>query len=227
RYMYWLFLSNYNFSKTILPLTFLWSIAVEEQFYLLFLALSFFFKKRFGYVLLFLFLVYILYSAIALRLGWNNNDALGAHLIMFCSGMTCGWLFFHYKLRLKYLLPAFVIASVGLFFVTWYINIFNTVLSLWLGVLILTSIPLCIFLRKTYPLKLTEFLGKYTYGLYVYSGFIIIFGTKLFPKTSELLLLPSEFILLFIVSFLSYHFFEKRFLKLKEYFRKQPENRER
>ncbi|MDG1475769.1 MAG: acyltransferase, partial [Vicingaceae bacterium] len=47
KYLYWLFLSNYDFSDSIFALKFLWSIAVEEQFYLIFILFGFLFRKHF------------------------------------------------------------------------------------------------------------------------------------------------------------------------------------
>ncbi len=222
---YWTFLSNYEFSKTILPLRFLWSVAVEEQFYLLFLLLSFFFENHFKWILTGLYFGYFIYMLLALKNGWNNYDALGAHLIKFAVGMTAGWCFFNQKNSAVFSYLGFLISSILLFSLSWGDSIwkllfFNIFLSIWFGFLILTSIKICRFFKKKHPFRLTEYFGKFTYGLYIYSGFIIISGIRFFPETPKIFLLPAEFILLFIVSFLSYHFFEKRFLRLKKYFRK-------
>ena len=69
-------------------------------------------------------------------------------------------------------------------------------------------------------LKITEQLGKYTYGLYIYSGFVISIGIQLLAWKNRVLLFITELSCTIIIAAISYHFFESKFLRLKEKFRK-------
>ena len=76
-----------------------------------------------------------------------------------------------------------------------------------------------IFRLKNNPiLTFFEFLGNYSYGLYIFSGFVLTFGNILFPELNEILKFSIELILLFIIAYISFHLFEKKFLNLKKYF---------
>jgi peptidoglycan/LPS O-acetylase OafA/YrhL len=68
--------------------------------------------------------------------------------------------------------------------------------------------------------------GKYSYGIYVYQGFVLVPMLHLFghhswwvPSIRNALLAAFAWVAVpFIIAFLSYHLFEKKFLRLKRHF---------
>ena len=67
---------------------------------------------------------------------------------------------------------------------------------------------------------MTEYWGRYTYGLYVYSGFVITLIIKLLPEVNIWWKVILESVLLFVVAWCSYTFFEAKFIRLKKYFKR-------
>ena len=64
----------------------------------------------------------------------------------------------------------------------------------------------------------TNFLGKISYGLYMFHPIAIVFSIKLLRKfhlLSNYILYPVILILVIVMSALSYEFFEKKFLNKK------------
>jgi peptidoglycan/LPS O-acetylase OafA/YrhL len=77
-------------------------------------------------------------------------------------------------------------------------------------------------LIKVLSNKLLIWAGKYSYGIYVYHW---IFMQTIIPKADELL--PNEYYFLIrvlgimvvcLISYLSFHLWEKRFLSMKKFF---------
>lgn len=65
---------------------------------------------------------------------------------------------------------------------------------------------------------LSNYLGKISYGLYIYHSIAIVIGIKLLKNNGDInnyLLYPLIFALTIIFSAISYEFFEKRFIKRK------------
>lgn len=218
--LFWIFLSNYDHSKFILPLRFLWSISVEEQFYLLFILLSPFFKKSIKWVIAGLLIAYFIYEYIDDMFKWHDYQNVFFHFANFAIGMLGGYLFFLKKRKIKWWTFLLIISTVGIFYIPPDNPFFNITLSLSFVSLIFVSWKLSSYTGKTKIFKITEYFGKYTYGLYIYSGFVIIFFnlTNLFE--SRIITIFAELILTFIVAYCSYQLFEKPFLRLKKKFRK-------
>ena len=91
------------------------------------------------------------------------------------------------------------------------------------GILFATILSFVITEKNSLKIKDTLWISKigiYTYGLYLYHTILINLFIKL-NETLELnwvLISILSFISTVLVSFLSYHLFEKQFLKLKIYF---------
>ncbi|AVR43999.1 hypothetical protein C7S20_01255 [Christiangramia fulva] len=218
-FLFWTFLGNYDRSDFFMPLKFFWSIAVEEQFYLLFLILSLFFRKYLLWIiggLLTFYLAYIFLDQIFLT---NDYKTVFYHFANFSCGMAGGYLFFKKRNSIKLWLPAFLILF-PLVFISFQIpSLFNLALSCWFVSLIFVSWKLSFFIKKNWLFRCSEYLGKFTYGLYVYSGFVIIFYKKIEIFDSKALTVAAMLVTTFLISFFSYHFFEKHFLHLKKKFR--------
>lgn len=223
---YLFFLSNFDHTDHIFPLKFLWSISIEEQFYLLFICLSFLFKRHFYFSIGILLTVYTWFRFYS----WQNhldyfdtwmNPA--CYFIHYAAGMVAARLYFQKKVpavkNLFWLTATLLIVSI-LMDQNKTIQLFDAIpLSAFFACLILLTIQL--FKYKTlnnWLLKTTEYMGKYTYGLYVYSGFVIAFVITSLSIHSILLRALVELAILIPLSMISYHLFEVKFLRLKNRF---------
>ncbi len=223
---YILFLSNFDHTDHIFPLKFLWSISIEEQFYLLFIGLSFLFKKHFYISILILLIAYAGFRIYS----WQNhldyfdtwmNPA--SYFIHYAAGMIAARLYFLKKVppvnKLIWLTSGLLIISV-LMDQNKTIQLFDSIpLSAFFASLILLIVQVFKHNKINNSLfNLTELLGKYTYGLYVYSGFVIAFVVTTLSIQSSLIKALIELAILVPLSLLSYHFFEVKFLRLKTAF---------
>ncbi|APG61314.1 acyltransferase family protein [Christiangramia salexigens] len=221
QYLFWIFLSNFDDSAYLLPLKFLWSIAVEEQFYLLFLFLSIYFRNNIWHVIGGLLLIYLLYYYANEFYGWAHYKNLFYHFPNFAIGMAGGWVFYNKKYSMVGILILLSLTSIFLAYIDPASMIFNINLSLWFVSIIFATHQFSVKTGNYKVLKIFNFLGQYTYGLYLYSGFVIIIFNTFQVFEQFLLQTLLELLCIFIISFTSYHLFEKRFLSLKENFR-QP-----
>lgn len=218
-WFFWVFLANYENSDYILPLKFLWSVAVEEQFYLLFLVLSLAFRKYFVWIVLGLIVLYLIFFQINEYYDWESYKNVAFHFANFGFGMLGGWIFYKHTIS-KILRIVLIGLSSLLLFLTPYDHwFFNIILSIWFLSLIFGVEQIASHLSNNLIFRLTEYLGKYTYGLYMYSGLMIILINKT-PLKEHIFAIPLKFILTVIAAFLSYHLFESQFLKLKSKFRR-------
>ena len=74
------------------------------------------------------------------------------------------------------------------------------------------------FLPLVFENKILDYLGRISYGLYVYHFGIIMIITATLPDTSELIQIPLALGLTILVSVLSYEYMEKWFLQFKDRF---------
>jgi len=216
--LYWIFLSNYESSNSIFALKFLWSIAVEEQFYLVFIVFGFLFRKHFWVFVGLLLSVYIGYMIIAQQLELSTYTNTLTHFANFATGMGSAYLFHHKMVLNKILAFLFLLCFCILVFLDVSDIIFHPTISICFASATLLFIKISDNIKHFKAFKLTEYLGKYTYGLYIYSGFVLTFGTKFIPIENPFLTFSIQLILLLTLAILSYHLYEKFFLKLKKRF---------
>lgn len=213
---YWLLLSNYETTDCLFYLKFLWSIAVEEQFYLLFILLSAWMKNNPIIPAVILLLVYFG----LMIFGYGSNTLVYTdtiyHFPNFVIGMIGGYLYYKKHILLSFA-PILAFLSYLLLLTIEHDIVFNLSLSLLFFSLIIMVIKYFDFLNKFKLFNITEYLGKYTYGLYVYSGLIFTFFSKYFLISNVLIKALVEFGFLLVVAISSYHIYEKPFLRLKKY----------
>jgi peptidoglycan/LPS O-acetylase OafA/YrhL len=239
------FLNNFDFIQNGLTdasvLSVLWSIAIEEQFYLIWPIILYLFSVK-KYWIPFCLIIIASISFRAL-----NDDPLSHELhTLSCIGdMTVGalgaWLIFQYnslKLKIRNLNRLYILLIYAFFFSIYFFR--DEMISLGYGVrvferIIIAFVILLIILEQNYCknslFKLSSFkqiskLGVITYGLYCLHKIAILvvititnkyaFNTELWQTMVLETLLAL--VLTIVMSKLSYKFYESPFLKLKDKF---------
>ena len=231
----------------------LWTLAIEEHFYLVwpFIVKVLDTKKLFLACLLviglavatrFIFLTnnvsgFIIHTFTICRIDDFAIGAIGAILI------NTSYL----QYVKKYLNSAFYVSlltlfSGCLFFKTveagspWFQSVGYTVLGFFFLTFILKTLILDIDsnLRRFFRLNWLCGLGKYSYAIYIFQMPVLVAIKRIFPTTSlglkiqdpyTLFLISSisALIITIVLSVLSYHLYEKWFLKLKVFFEPEPQ----
>ncbi|MDR2236766.1 MAG: acyltransferase [Chryseobacterium sp.] len=231
---YWTFIQNFAITfnwKSFGPLYY-WSLAVEEHFYLFWPFIIYYCPvKKIKWVVLFLcfisFLtrVILIYNHIEeslLTFARFDELALGSFLAIMerenklISNHSKKFLFAFFALLLPLFYLSFKNGSYSL--------LDNSLRHLVLGLVYASFVAFIVSVSSDNRLKqllktpFFSFTGKISYGLYVYhpTCFLII---HYYLKDSNLIIsFILSFGLAYVISALSYHFFEKRFLKLKSKF---------
>ncbi|WP_415325506.1 acyltransferase family protein [Chryseobacterium sp. MMS23-Vi53] len=228
------FLENYVmiFTKqlpNVAPLTVIWSLCIEEHFYI-FWGLVFYFislknipKLLFGCII-FSFVMQSVYEKHEL-----NTLDLFTNIHYFAFGAIPAYLFVFKKNIIEKIggIPAIFkyLYALGIIGIILMVANTNAIPDLKISSLlfsILFSVLILFTLGEKNVFKISDKsvlakLGKYTYGLYLFHtiviGLFIKLGTRVNLNWIEITLL--SFVLTLIFSVLSYHLFEKQFLKFK------------
>ena len=244
---YVLFLSNFDeifigAKDSINFLTATWTVSVEEQFYLVWGILIgvLTFRKKSTYSLFFLSIIVL--SLVFRYYHLDNHRILYYHTFSVMSDLATGGLIglWAYEGRAKKALENFsklklaAIYLAGMGLLLWEDSIFKGVFfvferfipGLFLAFIILEQVY-----SKHSFYKIDRFpgffqAGKLTYGLYMFHCIYIYYWAIFFKnhQLTEQLYQYLLFVLLVLIStyataWISYHYFEKPFLKLKRYFR--------
>lgn len=234
-----------NFSYAYFPpdhfAAHLWTISLEEQFYLIAPTLVFF-APAIGKSMRWLMLGLLLLT-IAFRLYIQLNQVkypmlwvlTPCRLDSFIVGGVCSWIYMRRRewlgMRIGWILAFLAVGGfvlVAQYSLLWEASLDSvwqfTVVSLSAGCLILSSVAAA----GTGPLlswKPIVFLGKISFGLYVYHWFVLTLQKQFLPIDSfaETPLTWFMFLVLLFVgttalSVLSYYGFEKRFILMKKRF---------
>jgi peptidoglycan/LPS O-acetylase OafA/YrhL len=233
-----------------------WSLHIEEQFYFFWPFLVYYFRQPSrllmvaGGLSLFSIVLRIvlaargvpyigLYSSLASR---TDSLLIGAILALLLYTP-----FRHRVLRLApFALSAFLLVLAALFIqnhgLLWMeapptrFSLQFTLLSLATTALIAVCLDSTSWVTRLFSTPTLRFFGRYSYGMYVYHSVLPIFYMAAFerliaplaphPAVQHLLVSFVELTTTIIVSMLSYHFFEMRFLRLKRLFEyRVPESR--
>lgn len=221
QWKYWLFLSNLDTGEHIFALKFLWSISVEEQFYLLFIAMSFLFRKHIYILIVALLLASFAAPTVSNLTGVSTYYNPLSYTQDFAIGMLAATLYKAGRVSLSLKKLVYLVAGTLIISITAHTASFPAPLAGLSFALFAASLVLLMIIlfkekqhRKWLP-AITEKLGGYTYGLYVYSGFVLTFATMLLPGVNDIVLFVLESIALCGIAWISYHLFEKKFLEFK------------
>jgi peptidoglycan/LPS O-acetylase OafA/YrhL len=206
----------------------LWSIGIEEQFYLLIAPLIFIlpFKQIVRFLLFFTAVYFILYFS-------NYVPFLNKYSMLFFyfsfSGI-CSILALNNKIKLqKFSVLVFIIF--GLYFTTSIFKNSLTDLYYHLFSMLLFGFTICILAGKSLMIlenKRLNYLGKISYGIYMYHAIMMQIVGFLFLKFRFPLIISSinsiiifnllVFVLTIVTAHLSYKYVESYFLNLKNNF---------
>jgi peptidoglycan/LPS O-acetylase OafA/YrhL len=227
---YLTFTSNYYSISHVFILMILWSVAVQEQFYLFISFCYRFFFKYLSYISVFMIIISIFYKIYAEYHNYNIYANTLTHFSSFGIGILVARYFLGGKVidsKSKFnrivLLACFIFLVSTSFYSGFYWSIVNnTIVSLILGYIIL-FLSTVVINQNNQIFKVFEQLGKFSYGLYCFQGVVITFGNIILSKylgsNQVYWIVVINFILLIFISFLSYRFFEVKILDLKKYFR--------
>lgn len=241
---YIFFISNFYVLDHVFFLRFLWTISVEEQFYLLWgISLRFFYKKL-PLIIGLLFFISIVFSSYAIIMQKSHYFNTLTYLFDFASGALAAIAIFrNYKFiswlkTMSRVATAFFYAYLVFHFIIFYfldknttsfVNNFAALLSRYLFI-IYTALFIVEQVTNNHRTAIFEknkfliFTGKLSYGLYCYHGITITFINLLLQhfKINMMngLLVIIYFILNYLIAIVSYNYLELPFLRLKNRWRR-------
>ncbi len=239
---YFFYLQNWAITfdwKAIGPIHF-WSLAVEEHFYLFWPFLVFYTNRK----RLFISIIGII--SIAMFLRWfMHSEGIGIHYFTFTrfDALALGALLSLLEVK-EYL----VSKNAKYFLFSGIFSLIPTII-LWLSfsgeALVIIQVVKYLLLSLTYfsfigfvislsqqslinqilNSRLLNYTGKISYGLYVYHPFIFHYVNKSIDNKYWIVTMIVSFVVSYLISSLSFNFFESYFLKLKDRFTtKKPDN---
>jgi len=228
---YLTFTSNYCRTDHIFILVILWSVAVQEQFYL-FISLCYRFLVKYLMVIAAVMIVISLAYKV-----WSEFYQVGIYFHTLNHFSSFGIGIFFAQLFNKGMVPKiyrplskliFVVGMVTLFLASFFNGLFwfvfgDSIVSVFFAFAILFLCSLNTVERDNLFIRLMTKMGKFSYGLYCFQGLIIVFGdvflVRKFGVENNLILVGFNFIILTIVAYVSYELIENKILNLKRYFR--------
>lgn len=217
----------------------LWTISVEQQFYLLLPFLILPIKKvRIAFILA----TSLIFISITTRFYLATSKAFFPDIFMntiarldpFALGILIGFIFLYTRIFNNNIFKNNYLILICFGVLTSYIynrdfqnpnRIFDvtlgyTIVTLLMSYLLVASLQKTTFLHRLLSNSYLVYLGKISYGLYVWHVFMLNFTIVFLSYCPTWFSALIAFILTILVSHYSYYFFEVRFLKIKRTFTK-------
>ncbi len=241
-----LFMNNFNAiwngAPVLTALAVLWSVAIEEQFYIVWPILFYKFSPK-NY--LYIFISVIALSTVFRTIHYKDQGYIELHTLGVIADMAIGGLgayltlystkFKEYITHVSRWLNLIPYCFVAILFIFKYEIFFQIPFLFIFKRVIISFFFIWIILEQNFSLnsffkignlKYVSLLGKYTYSLYCLHPIAISLCSILLIKLGLLtqvwqlwiLLFPISLLISLIISYFSYEYFEKRFLKLKDKF---------
>lgn len=237
---YLFFISNFYMAGHVFFLRLLWTLSVEEQFYLFWGLCLLWFQKYLGWVIVTLAIVSVVFNVIATT---KNADVYFNTLTYVIDMMTgafaaysitkhnwiitvtnklkgAGSFLFYLVLPLMLIIFFFLDSNTSGVSKDLVSLLFRLLFIMYTGMVIIDQMTNT---QRILDLSANRFLiysGKISYGLYCFHGIVITFGMLAFKKTGQqfpgLIIAFLLLALTFAVASASYYWIERPFLKLKD-----------
>jgi peptidoglycan/LPS O-acetylase OafA/YrhL len=239
-YSFLFFILNYDIIKNgyefLFFMVFLWSISVEEQFYVFWALVLKWFNKKLLAISIILIISSLMFRCFYLKetlhLNFNTlstlgNFGIGAIIALFAFKKNKLYRIVKdlssVQILLIYLIMAVVfIAAPKLLEFDLFIIFQRLIFSIFFAFIILEQSYCDNSILKFSRIRFFDFFGKISFGLYCYHGIVITIILNFNYNDSlvfNILVYPILiFILTLLVSYVSYRFYETKFLKLKSKF---------
>lgn len=214
------------------PFSLLWSLAVEEQFYLFFSLIFFLFPRSISKIIFFCLTILQLSMPLLPSVFYRNPILFG--LLYYQGAILLGasfaYLFqnpfFYEKFKRFFGTKKALLLITGLLTLYFFIPFSNSTIA-WseriLNILIVLLVVICAIFPPLYPLEGTflSHIGKISYGIYLLHT-IVFYGIKHYISTNVWIVIFLGVPLTIGLATLSYNYYEAYFLHLKKKFTKNP-----
>ena len=215
--------------KVSLPgITPLWSVGVEEQYYLIWPLIV---KKTSNYLKLFIFLIiFFIFLKIAVFFLFSDSSFVFKFLsvtridLMVMGGVGGFYVYtnhtilnFIYKKEIQIL--AFIVLFLSIIWKPIHVSSFiDSELNSLFYVIIILNVSTNRNTIISFENKFFNFIGKISYGIYIYHMFVIYLYAEIFNsiKLNYIILQIVILITTILISYISFNYFEMPFLKLKK-----------
>lgn len=211
-------------------LTILWSISIEEQFYLIWGVVLKFLRNNLPTVLILLLIISIAFSYVWLYYWHKAQNNLVIHSLYVVQNFVAGAALALFAKKKSNLFHQLTNSNFTVWLIPYLLLPLATVFIKEMIVLniIKSSCFAAILFQQCFlkspgfqfgKLDSINYLGKISYGLYLYHALVILILNRFLkqPSNTTIMLLHAVIMLLatILVSVISYEFMEKKFLKLK------------